>query len=79
MGRVPDRPGLLYGAVIPTIPDLVESNPDIAAMIGASADAEEALVDEFLRYIFVFMAVISSAFVVTSVLRLRSEEENGRA
>ncbi|HEX8780460.1 MAG TPA: polyketide antibiotic transporter, partial [Nocardioides sp.] len=71
--------GLLYGAVIPTIPDLVESNPDIAAMVGASADAEEALIDGFLRYIFLFMAVVSTAFVVTSVLRLRTEEEAGRA
>lgn len=71
--------GLLYGAVIPTIPDLVASNPDIAEVIGASTDAEQALVDAFLRYIFVFMAVISTGFAVASVLRLRSEEESGRA
>jgi ABC-2 type transport system permease protein len=71
--------GLLYGAVIPTIPDLVASNPDIAEVVGASSDAEQALIDAFLRYIFVFMAVISTAFAVTSVLRLRSEEESGRA
>jgi ABC-2 type transport system permease protein len=71
--------GLLYGAIIPTIPDLVASNPDIAEVIGVSADAERALVDAFLQYIFVFMAVVSTGFVVTSVLRLRSEEESGRA
>ncbi len=71
--------GLLYGAVIPTIPDLVASNPDIAVAIGVSVDAEQALVEAFLRYIFVFMAVIVTVFAVTSVLRLRSEEESGRA
>ena len=71
--------GVLYGAVIPTIPDLVASNPDIARVIGASADAERALIDAFLRYIFLFMAVISTGFAVTSVLRLRAEEESGRA
>jgi ABC-2 type transport system permease protein len=71
--------GLLYGAVIPTIPDLVASNPDIAAAIGAFPGAEDAIIDAFLRYIFLFMAVISTGFVVTSVLRLRSEEEAGRA
>lgn len=71
--------GLLYGAVIPTIPDLVASNPDIAEVIGASPDAEQALTDAFLRYVFVFMAVISTGFAVASVLRLRSEEESGRA
>jgi ABC-2 type transport system permease protein len=71
--------GLLYGSVIPTIPDLIASNPDMADVVGASADAEEALVDAFLAYIFVFMAVISCGFVVASVLRLRTEEEAGRA
>lgn len=71
--------GLLYGAVIPTIPDLVASNPDIAQVIGASADAEQALIDAFLRYIFLIMAVVSTGFAVTSVLRLRAEEESGRA
>lgn len=71
--------GLLYGAVMPTVPDLVASNPDIAEFIGASVDAEQALIDAFLRYIFLFMAVLSTGFAVTSVLRLRSEEETGRA
>jgi ABC-2 type transport system permease protein len=71
--------GLLYGAVIPTIPDLIASNPEMADVVGASADAEDALVDAFLAYIFVFMAVISCGFVVASVLRLRAEEASGRA
>jgi ABC-2 type transport system permease protein len=71
--------GLLYGAVIPTIPELVASNPDIARAIGASADAEQALIDAFVGYIYLFMAVLSACFAMTSVLRLRSEEESGRA
>jgi ABC-2 type transport system permease protein len=71
--------GLLYGAVIPTIPDLIASNPEMADVVGASAEAEDALVDAFLAYVFVFMAVISCGFVVASVLRLRSEEAAGRA
>ena len=71
--------GLLYGRVIPTIPSLIASNPDLAQVIGASAHAEQALTDAFLRYIYVFMAVVSTGFAVTSVLRLRSEEEAGRA
>lgn len=71
--------GLLYGAVMPTIPDLVASNPDIAEVIGASTDVEQALIDAFLGYVFLFMAVISCGFAVTSVLRLRAEEESGRA
>ena len=48
-------------------------------MIGASGDAKAVLIDAFLRYIFLFMAVLSTAFVVTSVQRLCAEEEAGRA
>ena len=69
---------LLYGAVLPTVPDLVASNPDLAEVFGASADAEDALVDAFLGYVFVFMAVLATGFAVTAALRLRSEEESGR-
>ena len=72
--------GLLYGAVVPTIPDLIASNPEMADVVGASgAAAEDALVDAFLGYIFVFMSVIACGAVVASVLRLRTEEEAGRA
>jgi ABC-2 type transport system permease protein len=70
---------LIYGAVIPTIPDLVESNPDIGQFLGASADAEQALIDAFMAYILLFMAVVSTGFAVSSVLRLRAEEDSGRA
>ena len=70
---------VLYGAVISTIPDLAASNPDIADFLGTSADAEEALIETFLGYIFLFLAVISTGFVIASVLRLRAEEASGRA
>ncbi|QVT79908.1 hypothetical protein ENKNEFLB_02298 [Nocardioides aquaticus] len=71
--------GVLYGSVVPTVPDLIASNPEMAQVVGASGRAaEDALVDAFLGYIFLFMAVISCGFVVSSVLRLRAEEEAGR-
>lgn len=70
---------LIYGAVIPTIPDLVKSNPTIGQYMGVAAGAQQALIDAFLRYILLFMAVVSTGFAVSSVLRLRSEEESGRA
>ena len=70
---------MLYGAVIPTVPDLIASNPEMADVVGASGQAaEDALVDAFLGYIYLFMAVIACGFVVSSVLRLRAEEEAGR-
>lgn len=70
--------GLLYGAVVPTVPDLVASNPDISRAVGISAHAEQAVIDAFLRYIHLFMAVLSTGFAVSSVLRLHGEEESGR-
>ncbi|MFQ6171923.1 ABC transporter permease [Oryzobacter sp. R7] len=70
---------LVYGAVIPTVPDLLESNPDIGQYIGAGSDAEAAVIDAFLRYVLLFMAVLATGFGVSAVLRLRSEEESGRA
>ena len=70
---------LIYGAVIPTIPDLLESNPDIGRYVGVAAGAEQQLIEAFVGYILLFMAVLSTGFGVSSVLRLRSEEESGRA
>ncbi len=72
--------GMLYGAVIPTVPDLIESNPEMADVVGASGQAaEDALIDAFLGYIYLFMALIACGFIVASVLRLGAEEEVGRA
>ena len=62
--------------------DLLRHGPqDLAEADHADrpADAEQALIDAFLRYILLFMAVVSTGFAVSSVLRLRSEEESGRA
>ncbi|GAB3026712.1 exporter of polyketide antibiotics [Nocardioides flavus (ex Wang et al. 2016)] len=71
--------GMLYGSVIPSVPDLIASNPEMADFVGAGGQAaEDAIVDAFLAYMFLFMAVITCGFVVASVLRLRAEEEAGR-
>ncbi|GAA1233421.1 exporter of polyketide antibiotics [Janibacter melonis] len=69
---------VIYGAVIPTIPDLLASNPEIGQYIGASGSAQEALVDAFVRYVLLFLAVVSTAFGVACVTRLPGEEESGR-
>ncbi len=69
---------VIYGAVIPTIPDLLASNPEIGQYIGASGSAQEALVDAFVRYVLLFLAVVSTAFGVACVTRLHGEEESGR-
>ncbi len=70
---------LVYGAVLPTVPDLLRSNPEIADYIGAGSDAEGAILDAFLRYVLLFLAVVATGYGVSAVLRLRTEEEEGRA
>lgn len=69
---------VVYGAVLPTVPDLLETNPEIADYLGAGSDAEAAIVEAFLRYVLLFMAVIATGYGVSAVLRLRSEEESSR-
>ena len=69
---------VVYGAVVPTVPDLLETNPDIADYLGAGVDAEGAIIDAFLRYVLLFMAVVATGFGVSAVLALRREEESNR-
>ncbi|KGN42364.1 ABC transporter permease [Knoellia aerolata] len=69
---------MVYGAVVPTVPDLLESNPDIADYIGAGSDAESAIVEAFLRYVLLFLAVIGTGYGVSAVLLVRTEEESKR-
>ena len=70
---------VVYGAVVPTVPDLLASNPEIADYIGVGSDAEAAVVDAFLRYVLVFLSVVVTGFGVSAVLRQHSEEESNRA
>lgn len=68
----------LYGSVVPEVPELIESSPEVAEALGLTAGAGEALIDVFLDYIDLTLGVIGAAFGVASVLRLRHEEDSGR-
>lgn len=68
----------VYGSVIPEVPKMLESNPDIAKAIGLDASDSGALIDGFLGYINLTLGVIAAVFGVSSALRLRQEEESGR-
>lgn len=67
----------VYGAVAVEVPRMLKSMPEIAKLIGA--DGPERFLDAYLSYSFLFIASVLSAFLVVSVLRLRSDELNGRA
>jgi ABC-2 type transport system permease protein len=67
----------LFGALGREVITLVESNPDLADVFGAGAGA--AILDAFFAYSIAFMSVLASAFTLASMLRLRQEEDAGRA
>jgi len=73
-GLVPTA--LLFGAVGEEVVAMVEDNPDLAAVLQATGAA--SVVDSFFGFTLAFVAVIATAYGVSSALRLRAEEESGR-
>jgi ABC-2 type transport system permease protein len=68
--------GVAYGSVTNSIEQFVADNPEIAEVLpGGASD----VVDSYLALTMLLLAVITSAFGVTSALRLRSEETGERA
>lgn len=68
----------IYGSVIPEVPEMLETNPELAGALGLGEDSGDALIDSFLGYINLTLGVVGAIFGVASVLRLRAEEESGR-
>ncbi|WP_330230743.1 ABC transporter permease [Nocardia sp. NBC_00508] len=68
--------GAAYGSFADSIEDFLADNPEIAAYLpGGVADA----VDSYLALTVSIVALLASAFGVSSVLRARGEETAGRA
>ncbi|MGK8557420.1 ABC transporter permease [Nocardia gipuzkoensis] len=68
--------GAAYGSFADSIEDFLEDNPEIAAYLpGGVADA----VDSYLALTVSIVALLASAYGVSSVLRARGEETAGRA
>lgn len=69
--------GVVYGSVGRDIEQMFEDNPDfeqfIAQMQGAS------ITDSYLSYTLALGAMMTGGFAIAAVLRLRSEESDGRA
>lgn len=68
----------VFGSVIPEVPALLEGNPELAEALGMGAGARNAVIDSFLGYVNLMLGVIAAVFGVTSVLRLRQDEDSGR-
>ena len=68
--------GVAYGSVGQDVGDLVGDNNAVEDII---AQAGGSLTDSYFATSLVMIALITGAFAVSSVLRLRSEETSGRA
>jgi ABC-2 type transport system permease protein len=66
-----------YGLIADEAEQLIEDNPDMADFIAQLGSG--SVTDAFLSTAMLIMALISSGFTVSAVLRLRAEEFAGRA
>jgi ABC-2 type transport system permease protein len=69
--------GLVYGSIAQDVGDLLDTSSQVEDIFirGSKAD----VVDAFLATTSLIMALIATGFMITAVLRLRSEEAAGRA
>lgn len=69
--------GGLYGGLADSVETLLADNPEASSFIPESSTA--GLVDAYLALTLVMVALLATAFGVSSVLRARAEEAAGRA
>lgn len=70
--------GAVYGAAADSIGDMLEGNPQLAAIF-EQMGGEQGLTDTFFSAAVGIIAIITSAYAIRAVLRLRVEEEALRA
>jgi ABC-2 type transport system permease protein len=66
--------GLAYGSLASSIEQFVQDNSALQDMLGDS----DTLIDGFMAVVVLMMALLATAYGLTAVLRLRSEETSGR-
>jgi ABC-2 type transport system permease protein len=70
--------GVVYGAAGDSIADMLDGNPQLAEIF-EQLGGEQGLTDTFFSAVVGIIAIISSAYAIRAVLRLRVEEEGLRA
>jgi ABC-2 type transport system permease protein len=69
--------GIVYGSIGNDIEEMVEENPVYADFLAQAQGT--SLTDAFFATSLMLLAVMASGFAISAVLRLRSEEDAGRA
>ena len=71
--------GAVEGAMLTTSVDLVSNNPNLADLLRKLAGGASSLEDAFLVTMTGLFGLVAAGFGISTVLRLRAEEEDGRA
>jgi len=67
---------VLFGSLGKEVIAMVEDNPELGEVISVGG---AGILDGFFSYSLLLLAGVSTAFTVSSVLRMRAEEDGGRA
>ncbi len=68
--------GVAMGALASSVEDLIDEMPQVLDMVGVDPDA---LTASFSGMMLMFLALGATAFGVSGVMRMRSEEDGGRS
>lgn len=70
--------GLLYGTIGLEIDELLESTPELADYFASAGDGG-TLTESYFATVAMMLGLVTAGYVVQGVLRLRTEEADGRA
>ncbi len=70
--------GAAYGSVFNDMASFMDSNVVYATIIGGDPSAQADVVNSFISFLLMLMAVVSTIPVCMVVLKLKSEEKHGR-
>lgn len=69
--------GIAFGSLASEIEEFIAENPQLAEFMAAAADV--SLLESFLGLVMLIMALLTSGFAISSAMRARQEEGEGRA
>ena len=68
--------GATFGVVLKEMTSFAQGNPEMEKLI-TQLGGSQMLVEAFLGYAIIFMAMLASAYLVQALLRIRTEENRG--
>lgn len=70
--------GVSYGSIFNDMSSFMQSNAVYASIIGGSEGAQEDMVNSFISYLLLLMAIVAAVPVCMVILKLKGEEKHGR-